>query len=104
MIDWSRIEELKSEVGAEDFEEVVEIFLEEVDETIAKFPDAKEPAQMEELMHFLKGSALNIGFSGLSDICAKGETLARAGTMDGIDTARVEEVYQSSKAALIASL
>ena len=30
MIDWQRVNELRDEVGAEDFEEVVDLFLEEV--------------------------------------------------------------------------
>ena len=34
MIDWTRVSELRDEVGAEDFDEVVELFLEEVDEAI----------------------------------------------------------------------
>ena len=32
MISWERVNELRDEVGQEDFLEVVEIFLEEVDE------------------------------------------------------------------------
>ena len=38
MIDWSRVNELRDEVGAEDFEEVVELFLEEVEEVIEETP------------------------------------------------------------------
>ena len=30
MIDWPRVKELKDEIGAEDFGEVVDLFLEEV--------------------------------------------------------------------------
>ena len=32
MIDWNRVAALREEVGAEDFDEVVELFLQEVDE------------------------------------------------------------------------
>ena len=32
MIDWARVSELRDEVGPEDFEEVLHLFLEEVDE------------------------------------------------------------------------
>ena len=39
MIDWARVSELRDEVGAEDFDEVVELFLEEVDEAIAALRD-----------------------------------------------------------------
>ena len=34
MIDWDRVSELRDEVGAEDFLEVVEMFLDEVNEEI----------------------------------------------------------------------
>ena len=34
MIDWNRISTLRDEVGAEDFDEVVELFLDEVEEVI----------------------------------------------------------------------
>ena len=39
MIDWARVSELRDEVGAEDFDEVVELFLEEVEEAIAALRD-----------------------------------------------------------------
>lgn len=34
MIDWNRAAELREEVGAEDFSEVVDLFLEECDDAI----------------------------------------------------------------------
>ena len=34
MIDWSRVEELRDKIGAEDFDEVVELFLSEVEDRI----------------------------------------------------------------------
>ena len=39
MIDWASVSELRDEVGAEDFDEVVELFLEEVDEAIIALRD-----------------------------------------------------------------
>jgi len=50
MIDW-----------AEDFDEVVELFLEEVDEAIVALRDLTDLSELEPQCHFLKGSALNIG-------------------------------------------
>ena len=34
MIDWERVRELRSEIGADDFAEVVEMFLSEADEAV----------------------------------------------------------------------
>ena len=65
MIDWPRVTELREEVGAEDFGEVVEIFLEEVEEVIGKL-EGGDRGQLEQDLHFLKGSALNLGFDEFS--------------------------------------
>ena len=40
MIDWTRVDELRNEVGNDDFLEVAELFLEEVDEVISRLTDA----------------------------------------------------------------
>ena len=34
MIDWARVSELRDEVGPEDFEEVLHLFLEEVEDVV----------------------------------------------------------------------
>ena len=36
MIDWGRVRDLRSEIGADDFAEVVAMFLDEADEVIAR--------------------------------------------------------------------
>ena len=40
MIDWTRVSELRDEIGAEDFGDVVEIFLEEVEAEVEAEQDA----------------------------------------------------------------
>ena len=72
MIDWTRVTELHREVGAEDFEEVVSLFVEEVEMAL----DALDPlTPSPEHLHFLKGSALNLGFTALAQQCvAPGNT------------------------------
>lgn len=67
MIDWTRVAELRAEIGAEDFDEVAELFLMEVEDTLSRLSRASaDVTQMQELLHFLKGSALNLGFSDMS--------------------------------------
>lgn len=83
MIDWPHITELRNELGAEDFEEVLSIFYEEAEETftlLAAGPN-KNPA---EPLHFLKGSARTIGFAQLATLC---EAAEKAGQTD-IDALR----------------
>lgn len=104
MIDWTRVNDLKSEVGAEDFEEIVEIFLEEVGETLLANQGGMSPGSEEETMHFLKGSAMNIGFADLATLCADGELAAREGRTQDIDLGKVAACYEASKSALLARL
>lgn len=93
MIDWTRVAELRDEIGPEDFSEVAELFLMEVEDTLARLTSAQsDPAQMQELMHFLKGSALNLGFSNLAEICSTAEKTAAHGDCD-VDISRLKLLY-----------
>jgi HPt (histidine-containing phosphotransfer) domain-containing protein len=98
MISWDRVNELRDEVGEEDFLEVVELFLEEVDEVVLKLEASPEQSRLEEDLHFLKGSALNLGFRALSAICDRGEKNAADQQYDQIDIKEVLQTYAQSKA------
>ena len=79
MINWARVVELREEIGAEDFDEVVELFLCEVEERVEHL-DSEEPlSEIEEDLHFLKGSALNLGFTSFANLCHEGEIKAQTG-------------------------
>lgn len=104
MIDWHRVDELRDEVGAEDFEEVVDLFLEEVDEIIERLADSPDPARYEDDLHFLKGSALNLGFRAFGVLCSDGEQQSASGNSDSVDIAAVVTCYRESKEQFIASL
>ena len=52
MIDWARVSELRDEVGAEDYDDVVELFLEEVDEAIVALRDLTDFSELEPQCHF----------------------------------------------------
>lgn len=104
MIDWNRVDELRDEIGKEDFDEVVEIFLEEVEEVIAVIRGGVASDQIETHLHFLKGSALNLGFSDFSARCQSGETAAAQGQFDQIDLPAVVTCYEQSKTAFLDAL
>ena len=98
MIYWDRVAELREEIGAEDFAEVVDLFLTEVEAAIAQlFGPNGEAVATEAQLHFLKGAALNLGFRALSDICRKGEQAAAAGRADTVSPTEVKLIYESSK-------
>lgn len=79
MIDWSRVRILCEEVGREDFEEVVVLFFEEMDGALNRLRQSPDLLRLEGDLHFLKGSALNFGFTRFSELCEAGEGLCAHG-------------------------
>ena len=104
LIDWARVSELKSEIGEEDFGEVIEIFLDEVEEELSQLTNHTNFATLEAPLHFLKGSALNLGFAEFSKYCQAGETAAAKGENSPIDLAEIQAIYDRSKAEFLAAL
>ena len=102
MINWKQVNELRQEVGEEDFEEVVELFLEEVQEVVDDLrADTTEASTLESKMHFLKGSALNLGFEEFSSLCAQGEKNAALGAVERSEIDAVISSYEASKAVFV---
>ncbi len=103
MINWSRVRELKEEIGEDGFDEVVELFLEEVEGVIQKL-QGNDRSQLEQDLHFLKGSALNLGFEEFATLCFQGEQLSSDGNADQVDLKSVLESYDVSKKTFLESL
>ncbi|QYK41685.1 MAG: Hpt domain-containing protein [Paracoccaceae bacterium] len=91
MIDWSRLEELTAEIGTDAVTEVVALFLDEADGVAARLPETL-PDSVEGELHFLKGAALNLGFTYLAQLCAAGERSPYTADLDA-----VVECYRQSK-------
>ena len=94
MIDWDRVDELRHEVGEEDFEEVADMFFEEVEEVLATLGNTDTLARD---LHYLKGSALNLGFTQLATLCREGET-------DQPKIADIRAEYAAAKAELTSAV
>ena len=104
LIDWAQVASLRDDVGEEDFDEVVGLFIEEVETELAGLaPDAGH-MQLCNTLHFLKGSALNIGFKEMATLCGQGEAIAKNGVTDGIDIPLIAETFNASKAAFEAQI
>lgn len=99
MIAWDRVNELRSEIGAEDFAEVVALFLAETDDVFARISTAAGPAVLEADLHFMKGAALNLGFREVARLCQDGERRAAMGDCT-VDLDRLRRSYASSRAEL----
>lgn len=104
MIDWDRVNELQEEVGQEDFEEIVTLFLEEVDEATANLSDMLAGDALADALHFLKGCSLNLGFRELARLCEAGETAARSGTEPPVEVALVKTTYRASRDSFVAGM
>jgi HPt (histidine-containing phosphotransfer) domain-containing protein len=104
VIDWDRLKELREEVGPEDFDEVVDLFLDEVEGVMDRLRESPDLATLEEDLHFLKGSALSLGFRQFSALCQAGETNALLGNASQIDLPEILSCYDRSKAKFIADL
>jgi HPt (histidine-containing phosphotransfer) domain-containing protein len=104
MIDWARIRVLQNEIGAEDFGDVVELFLDEVEAEIATLRAGYDPTQLESKFHMLKGSALNLGFRTFAEHCQTGETAASENRHSQIDVSATLSVYDLSKTEFLMGL
>jgi histidine phosphotransfer protein HptB len=104
MIDWGRLNDLRAEIGDEDLSDVVTMFLEEADEVVARIADGLPDPEMEAQLHFLKGSALNLGLAALSELCQYGERQAAQDKGATIDLGQIVSVYQASKTMFLGAL
>lgn len=104
MIDWKQVKQLEADVGSEDFAEVVALFLDEVDEAIEplKSPGGISLDNVSSVMHFLKGSALNLGFETFGAYCSQSEELAKSGAPGDVDQLHVVTLYEQSRALFLA--
>ncbi len=100
MIDWDRVRDLQTEIGEADFAEVALLFLEEADDVIARLSRDRGAATLEQDLHFLKGAALNLGFSQLASLCREGERRAADGLTD-VDLASVSGAYHVSRQSFL---
>jgi HPt (histidine-containing phosphotransfer) domain-containing protein len=104
MIDWTRVETLREEVGAEEFSEVVDLFLNEVDAALQKMKVETSIETLEADMHFLKGSALSLGFRQMSELCQAGETASAHGNQQAVNLTDLFDCYERSRVLFLCEL
>ena len=98
-VNWARIRELRDEIGPDDFDEVVELFLAEVEGALEQLSCSQDPPDEAEY-HFIKSSALNLGFDGLAALCARGEAgMIEAGSAD-ISPGEMSAAFQAEREEL----
>jgi len=103
MIDWARVQQLQEEIGVGEFAEVLTMFLDEAEEVLARISPAQGAGPLGNDCHFLKGAALNLGFSALAALCQAAEKRAKLGDCT-TDLDEMQRCYRASREALIAGL
>jgi len=98
MLNWSRVNELKDDLGEEDFQEITSLFLEEVEEKLAEL-SCDMPQALADDLHFLKGSAANLGFESFRAMC---EQMERAS--DTAQIGKLTALYKKSKSTFLEGL
>lgn len=96
MINWDRVRELQRDIGSEEFDEIVAIFIDEVNETAQNLREGETLQTLEMLLHSLKNSALNLGLSDLSEQCQSAEIAARAGQTDAVNLPMILQLLDHS--------
>ena len=104
LIDWARVEELRSEIGEESFAEVIDLFTEEVETVVCRLVSGTGKSDCEADLHLLKGSAWNLGFTELGALCYDGQRISADGGQVCVDTGRIAEIYAASKQEFLAGL
>jgi len=101
MINWTRVKELEQDIGTEVFSEVIELFLDEVESVMKHLEKGGDRANLEQQMHFLKGSALNLGFDQFGAMCSEAEKTAAKGSVTTVPIAGIVNTYFVSKAQFL---
>ncbi|WP_167626591.1 Hpt domain-containing protein [Paracoccus luteus] len=91
------------ELGEPEFRTILELFLDEIEAAVRR-PAAAGTAEFEAQLHFLKGSAWNIGLSDFGALCQVCEALAIRGCADQVDPATLAECYALSRQVLMRDL
>lgn len=104
MIDWDRVMQLRDDVGGDEFASLLEMFIDEVEVVIMRL-DADDRMQLCHDMHFLKGCALNLGFSDFGAICDRAERQAASeATTITVDLDGLRACYSRSKQLFLRDL
>lgn len=101
MIDFDRLNSLRADIGEEDFADVAFLFVSEIGERLASLRANPGAAHADDF-HFLRGSAANMGFTGMVAACHDAEAACRAGLPP--DIAAVDTAFSASLVAVAPDL
>ena len=94
LVNQERLGALRGEIGEDGFDDVLEMFLAESDEVVARLAGQAVGAMSEADLHFLKGSALTLGLDRLAELCRQCETGPQ------VHPSALADLYRQSRAAI----
>lgn len=97
MIDWTKLNDLRSNIGDKDFSDLAHLFVTEMGERLAQIAAAPSKATVEDF-HFLRGGAANLGLLTMVAACHAAETACRAGGTP--DIAAVSHAFGAAVSAI----
>lgn len=103
MLDWDRITELRHEVGEDEFQLILELFLDEVEGVMMRL-SRHNATRLETDLHFLKGCAWNLGFAAFGNLCDVSERMTADGGAQDVSIEALMASYSDSKQALMRAL
>lgn len=98
MIDWSRLAELRAEIGESDCAEVFGLFFDEIETATERLRRPAALAALQADLHAIRGAALNLGFVSLGRLAAGAEASAAAGSVEESQLEAVVDAYRTSRA------
>ena len=101
MIDWTRLNDLRADIGEADFVAVAQVFVTEMRERLVVLAANPTAATAEDL-HFLRGSAANLGLSDMVAACNTAEGVCRLGKAP--DVAAVADAFAAAIIAIAAEI
>lgn len=103
MIDWDRVVELHDELGPEEFNPVLEMFIDEVEGVVMRL-QSEDADELERNLHFLKGCAWNLGFAEFGAMCQRDEVMAAKGNARQVSIDELVACYSTSKQVFMRDL
>lgn len=95
MIDWARVLQMHEEVGAQEFGPLIALFLAETEARLMHL--GASPAQFLLDLHFLRGSALTLGFADFADLCLRTEAQLVEGNINQHSRADLAASFAAAK-------
>lgn len=101
MIDRTRLDGLREDIGAEDFADLACVFVAEMTEHLDRLRGDPARATAADF-HFLRGSAANLGLAAMAVACGEAEAACRVGASP--DIAAIAAIFARSIEAIAADI